>query len=185
MKTSKTSVALFVAVLGCATLIGDQSARADIPGARRRTETRSTQAPVKIQYQKPEEGDVRIIIPRHMVDQVLERVGSAPPASPTTPSSPLTSAPWLGTVVAGIALALAIASIPFVLRRRPAIRLAATAVIMLTLGSIVGWSVAYGDISPGPRPKRPPARPSPTKTITIEIGGEGETVQLWVAPQAR
>jgi hypothetical protein len=177
-------ILLFFTVLGLGTLVADHAAWGDIPGGnRRRPELRTMQAPVKINYQKPEEGDVRIVIPRHMVEQALERVGAAPPSdSPASPSS-IFGTPLQGTVIAGIAIALAIGSLPFILRNRSTARLATTGVILLVVGGVFGWSAAFGDLPSNPRNKRQSTRP--TKTITIDIVGEGETVQLWVPPQTR
>ncbi|MFO0871127.1 MAG: hypothetical protein U0935_19565 [Pirellulales bacterium] len=145
-------------------------------------------APVRVNHQAPgaaAEGAVaRIVIPRAYLQELLAS-GAVSPALPIGSGSGNGSGPHYGTLVAGIALALAIASVPFVLRGRRATRqlVAASLLFVVVLG---GWTWAYGDLIPG-RPGGPPRRPAPPAgaQISLEIVEEGETVQLWVKPQGR
>lgn len=176
------------------------AALADVPvgpggrniGARppvRRDDEESVRAPVKIRYQQPVPNDgsvtARIVIPRNLVE-ALDPRGMASPVGGPSGSEPTLGVPHFGTIVAGVALALAFASIPFALRgRRSATKLSAAALVGIVI--LGGWTWAYGDLIPPPGrsgvPKGRPSRNAPS--IQIEMGEEGDTVQLWINPQNR
>jgi len=146
------------------------------PPARKR----NYQAPVVIQKQELGEGNeqlaARIIIPRDVLEEAL---GASAPVGSSDNNSGL---PPAGTVVAGVLLAVAIASIPFALRgRRYARPLVATAAVTLVVFG--GWAIAMGDIAiPGAKRNRPP-RPAGRQFIQIEVTDQQDApVRLTVRP---
>lgn len=137
-------------------------------------------APVKI-----ERGEIggegrsvqaRIIIPRSLVHggdaagapAAAPRAGSAPPP----PARDQASIP-AGTIIAGLAMSLAAASLVFVVRSGRAGKMAAVAVLV---GAVVLgiFGAAQADLIPG-RPVGPPRQ-----DIVIELADEGDSVILQV-----
>ncbi|MFO0902453.1 MAG: hypothetical protein U0939_05595 [Pirellulales bacterium] len=137
--------------------------------------------PVELRRHAPvpnkEQIAARIVIPRSVLEEALGA------AAPTGGTSPTGMVPW-GTVLAGVFLAAALASIPFVLRGRRAARPAlATAVVALVVFG--GWTLTSADVlvPGGKRPERPRPNGPNRQLIQIEVTNEDSNiVQLTVRP---
>lgn len=87
----------------------------------------------------------------------------------------------MGTIIAGIAMSLAVVSSVFLVRKGRGTRLAASTALVaaVVLGA---WGALQADIpAPGRGPRPRPEEPRPGTTILIEIVEEGETVTLTLA----
>jgi hypothetical protein len=119
----------------------------------------------------------KIIIPRGLV-HAWGGGGAAPPkaGSPPPAAEKQSNIPPLGTVIAGLAMSLAAASMVFIARGNRSGRTVALAVLAGAM-ILAAYGVASADI---PVPGRGP-RPEPPREIVIELADGGDTVTLLLA----
>jgi hypothetical protein len=142
-------------------------------------------------------GAARVSLTVEVDDRVKEARLQIPanllPAAGAAPARGADAGPWhLPTVVAGVALTLALASGGLWLLRRGTARRVAAGALLLGLFAM-GGAALFADIPPGRgRPKRPPAPPGPLPTlllpadvrlapeIVVEVVEKGDGVKLIV-----
>lgn len=127
----------------------------------------------------------KILIPRNLLAgnaEAVKAAASVPGLNPAASSREVRSTtPALNTVIAGLAISLAMVSLVFVLRGNRITKVAAVAALAVSM-VLTGIGILRADIpGPGPRPVRPtpiPVRPNSETEIVIEITDPGETVTL-------
>lgn len=152
--------------------------------------------PVEVTYAKPTgNSTAKIVIPAATLASLVEAAKANKsltlPVGVAEPPQPNTGFPHGGTIIAGLALSLAMVSMVYLLRRKPAHRWAVTgtAVVLLGLGVT---SYLWADIripgqpynGPARRPNEPAPIPQPAgPMVTIEISEKGNAIQITVPPQ--
>jgi hypothetical protein len=154
--------------------------------------------PVDVAYAKPNGNPTaKIVIPLETLKALAEAAKANKsltlPLGVSEPSEPTSGFPHGGTIIAGLAISLAMMSMVYLLRRKPAQRWAVTgtAVVLLGLGVT---SYLWADIRVPGQPYKGPARrpetapivaPQPAgPMVTIEIAEKGDKILITVPPAA-
>jgi hypothetical protein len=152
--------------------------------------------PVEVSYAQPNgNSTAKIVIPAATLASLVEAAKANKsltlPLGVVEPSQPNSGFPHGGMIIAGLALSLAMVSMVYLLRRKPAHRWAVTgtAVVLLGLG-VTGY--LWADIripgqpynGPARRPNEPGPIPQPQgPMVTIEVSEKGNAIQIIVPPQ--
>ena len=150
--------------------------------------------PVEITYAKPNGNTAaKIVIPVAMLGTLSQAKANKSFTVPTgagEPGEPTSGFPHGGTIIAGLAISLAMVSLVYLLRRKPAHKWAVTgtAVVLLGLGIT---SYLWADIrvpgqpynGPARRPEAPVAVPQQGPMVTVEIVEKGDKILITVPPQ--
>lgn len=152
--------------------------------------------PVEVTYAKPNGNPTaKIVIPLAMLKSLAESAKANPsvtlPHGVADPNPPTTGFPHGGTIIAGLAISLAMVSMVYLLRRKPSHKWAVTgtAVVLLGLGVT---SYLWADIRvPGQPYNGPARRPEPAPVVepqpagpmvTIEVVEKGDKILIVVPP---
>lgn len=150
--------------------------------------------PVEISYVKPNGNPrAKIVIPSAMIQSLVEadraNKSLTLPVGGAEPSEPTSGFPHGGTIIAGLALSLAMVSLVFMSRRKPAPKWAFTGAAVVVLGLGV-TSYLWADVVIPGQPYRGPARrpganPPAAPMVTIEIAEKGDAILLVVPPSGQ
>jgi hypothetical protein len=152
-------------------------------------------APVDISYVNPNGNPrAKIVIPLATLKSLAEtaKVNKSIklPLGVADPSEPTTGFPHGGTIIAGLAISLAMVSMVYLVRRKPAQKWAVTgmAVALIAIGVT---SYLWADVRIPGQPYKGPARrpdnvvrpiPNQQPMVTIEIAEKGDTILIVVPP---
>ncbi len=157
-------------------------------------EAAGTSLPVEITYAKANGNTAaKIVIPVNLLGTLSQAKANKSftlPIGAVDPGQPTTGFPHGGTIIAGLAISLAMVSMVYLLRRKPAHKWAVTgsAVVLLGLGIT---SYLWADIKipgkpyngPARRPEAPVIVPQAGPMVTVEIVEKGDKILITVPPQ--
>jgi len=197
-----TSFLRVAAILGlsCSCVLVRADIKIERPGPQPKIpeNLQALSVPVEVSYVKPNGNPTaKIVIPAATLASLVEAAKANKsitlPLGVAEPSQPTSGFPHGGTIIAGLAISLAMVSMIYLLRRKPAHKWAVTgsiiagsAVVLLGLG-VTGY--LWADIRiPGQPYKGPARRPIPNPNaapmVTIEIAEKGDTILITVPPAA-
>lgn len=151
--------------------------------------------PVEVSYAKANGNPAaKIVIPLETLKTLAQSAelnkSLTLPLGAADPSQPTSGFPHGGTIIAGLAISLAMMSMVYLLRRKPAQKWAVTgaAVVLLGLGIT---SYLWADLrvpgqpykGPARRPEPPVAAPQQGPMVTLEIVEKGDKILITVPPQ--
>lgn len=149
--------------------------------------------PVAVSYEKL--NGAKIVIPLETLKTLAQSAqlnkSLTLPVGAADPSQPTSGFPHGGTIIAGLAISLAMVSMVYLIRRKPAQKWAVTGTTVVLLGLGI-TSFLWADIKvpgqpyngPARRPEVAPAIPQPQgPMVTIEIAEKGDKIQITVPPQ--
>ena len=185
---------LFVAAVMTAALL-----RADIKVDPRPApppaEKPAVSIPVEITYAKPNGNTAaKIVIPVHLLGTLSQAKASKSLSLPVgvEPGQPTSGFPHGGTIIAGLAISLALVSMVYLVRRKPAQKWVVTGATVMLLGiGITGY--LWADLrvpgqpykGPARRPAEPTAEaPAQGPMVTVEIVEKGDKILITIPPQA-
>lgn len=184
--------AVAVLLLTPAFLRADIKIERPVPPPKAPENLQALSVPVEVSYAKPHGNPMaKIVIPLATLQSLVESAkvnkSITLPLGVAEPGAPTSGFPHGGTIIAGLAISLAMVSLVYLLRRKPAHKWAVTGTVVVLLGLGV-TSYLWADIAiPGQPYKGPARRPVPNPNaapmVTIEIAEKGDTIQITVPPQ--